>query len=503
MTSPNVAANTGRDAHGHSNLGVALLVISAAQLMLILDASIVNIALPSIRTALGFTPENLSWVVNAYTLAFGGLLLLGGRAGDILGRRRVFIAGILVFTTASFLGGFANSEGLLLAARVLQGAGAAFASPTALALIATTFPEGPPRNRAFAVYAAMSGAGAAVGLIAGGLLTDYLSWRWVFWVNIPIGLFVAFIAPRVLGESKRRPGNFDLPGAILGTVGLTSLVYGITRASTAGWGDTKTVSFITVGALMLLAFLVVESRTAEPLMPLRLFTERNRATSFGIALVVGGAILSMFFFLSLFVQGILQYSPLKAGLSFLPFTLGIVIGAGSASQLTPRLPPRMIAGPGLLIASLGVFLFSRLEHTSTYVSGLLFPMVITAIGMGLTFVTLTLTAVSKVEERDTGIASGVLNSMQQIGGSLGLALLATLAVNVTTNKVIELVGESGGNPAAGQGIAGYAPAEALTSGYSAAFLGSSIALFIMSCIVFVAMNAPKQAAPTAEAVAAA
>ncbi len=501
MTSPNV--RTGRDAHGHSNLGIALLVISAAQLMVILDASIVNIALPSIRTALGFTPENLSWVVNAYTLAFGGLLLLGGRAGDILGRRRVFIAGILIFTLASFLGGLANSESLLLAARVLQGAGAAIASPTALALIATTFPEGPPRNRAFAVYAAMSGAGAAVGLIAGGLLTDYLSWRWVFWVNVPIGLFVAFVAPRVLGESTPKPGKFDLPGAILGTVGLTSLVYGITRASTSGWSDTKTVGFIGVGALLLVTFIIVESRSAEPLMPLRLFSERNRATSYGIALVVGGAILSMFFFLSLFIQGILQYSPLKAGLAFLPFTLGIVFGAGSASQLIPRLPPRMIAAPGLLIASFGIYLFSRLEPTSTYVSGLLIPMIITAIGMGLTFVTLTLTAVSKVEERDTGIASGVLNAMQQIGGSLGLALLATLAVNVTTNKVIELVGNAGGNPAAGQGAGGYAPAEALTSGYTAAFLGSSIALFIMSFVAFIAMNGPKQEASVAVAAAAA
>lgn len=503
MTSANAPTTTGRAAHGHSHLGIALLVISAAQLMVILDATVVNIALPSIKAALGFSSGNLTWVVNAYTLAFGGLLLLGGRAGDILGRRRVFIAGILVFTFASFLGGFANSEGLLLSARVLQGAGAAFASPTALALIATTFPDGPPRNRAFAVYAAMSGAGAAVGLIAGGLLTDYASWRWVFWINVPIGLFVAFVAPRVLGESTPRPGNFDLPGAILGTIGLTSLVYGITRSATTGWGDTTTLGAISAGVLLLVIFLFVESRSDAPLMPLRLFEERNRASSFGISFIVGACILSMFYFLSLFIQIVLGYSPVKAGFAFLPFTVGIVIGAGAASQLTPRLPPRLIAGPGLLIASFGVFGFSRLEPTSTYVSGLLGPMVVTAVGMGLTFVCLTLTAVSKVEERDTGIASGVLNAMQQVGGSLGLAVLATLAARITTERITDLAPQLGEAQTSGDtGSLTTLTQSALTSGYTAAFLCAALALFVGALIAFVALNAPKQAAPAPVAVAA-
>ena len=243
--------------HGHRHLGLALLVIATAQLMVILDASIVNIALPSIQSALDFTPTNLTWVINGYTLAFGGLLLLGGRAGDLFGRRRVFIFGILLFTVASLLCGLATNEGLLIAARVLQGAGAAVASPTALSLVTTTFPEGPPRNRAFAVYAAMSGAGAAVGLIAGGLLTDYLSWRWVFFVNIPIGAFIALVAPRVLGESEPIHGRIDWLGAVTGTAGLTLLVYGITRTGTAGWSDPLTIACFAVSALIQAVFVLI------------------------------------------------------------------------------------------------------------------------------------------------------------------------------------------------------------------------------------------------------
>ena len=419
----------------HRHLGLALFVIAAAQLMVVLDASIVTIALPSIQTALHFSAANLAWVVNGYTLAFGGLLLLGGRAGDLFGRRRIFVFGILLFTGASLLGGFATTEGWLIGARILQGAGAAVASPTALSLITTTFPEGPPRNRAMAVYAAMSGAGAAVGLIAGGLLTDYVSWRWVLFVNVPIGLLVAFVAPRVLGESPRQSGRTDLPGALAGTVGLTVLVYGITRTSTSGWGDGLTVACFVVAAAVLATFVAIEARSPHALMPLRLFANRTRSGSYIVMLLVGAAMFATFYFLSLFVQQILGYSPVRAGMAFLPFTGGIVVGAGLAAQLATRFAPRLISGVGLALAVVGSVLFTRLDPTSTFLGGLLVPMLLMSLGMGLTFVPLTLTAVSGVNNDDAGIASALLNTMQQVGGSLGLAVLATLSATAADNRL--------------------------------------------------------------------
>ena len=491
------------DGHGHRHLGLALLVIASAQLMVVLDASIVNIALPSIQTALDFTPANLTWVINAYTLAFGGLLLLGGRAGDLFGRRRVFVIGILVFALASLLCGLAWSEPSLIAFRVLQGAGAAIAAPTALALVTTTFPEGPSRNRAFAVYAAMSGAGAAVGLILGGVLTE-LDWRWVFFVNVPIGLLIAWAAPRVLAESKPETGRIDYAGALIGTLGLTVLVYGITRTTKdgTGWSNPTTIGCFVAAVVLLALFILVESRHEHPIMPLRLFRDRNRSASYLVMLIVGGAMFSMFYFISLFVQGILDYSPVRAGLAFLPFTVGIVIGAGTASQLTPRLPPRVIAGVGITMAAIGLFLYSRLEVDSTYVSGLLIPMIIMSIGMGLTFVPFTLTAVSGVANHESGIASAVLNTMQQVGGSLGLAVLATVAANATSNRFsraeeiagqAQAAGQPGSNvPMPDQALLGQT-AEAMTHGYASAFLvGSGMMVFAL-ILTLVLVNAPKQA----------
>ena len=490
--------------HGHRHLGLALFVIATAQLMVVLDSSIVNIAIPSIQTALDFTPTNLTWVINAYTLAFGGLLLLGGRAGDLFGRRRVFVIGVLLFTVASLLCGLAWSEASLISFRVLQGAGAAIAAPTALALITTTFPEGPPRNRAFAVYAAMSGAGAAVGLIAGGLLTDLLGWRWVFFVNVPIGLLIAWAAPRVLGESSPKTGRIDFAGAITGTVGLTVLVYGITRAGNpaTGWGDSITLLCFAAALVLLAVFLLIESRHGQPIMPLRLFAERNRSASYLVMLIVGAALFSMFYFISLFVQGILQYSPVRAGLAFLPFTAGIVIGAGFASQLAPRQPPRVIAGVGLALSTVGLFLYTRLDAGSSYVSDLLIPMLIISIGMGLAFVSFTLTAVSGVAEHESGIASGLLNTMQQIGGSLGLAVLATIAASTTTTRFpqADAVGaqqqafarQTPGVEAPDPALLGQA-ADALTHGYATAF-GVGAAMMLASLILtLVLINAPKQA----------
>ncbi|RJK97165.1 MFS transporter [Vallicoccus soli] len=479
-------------AQAPARLGVALFVIAMAQLMIVLDASIVNIALPSIQTALDFSGANLAWVVNGYTLAFGGLLLLGGRAGDLFGRRRVFVAGILLFTVASLLGGFAQGEASLIAARVLQGAGAAIASPTALSLITTTFPEGAPRNRAMAVYAAMSGAGAAVGLIAGGLLTDYLDWRWTLWVNVPIGLAVAFVAPRVLVESERETGRIDLPGAVTGTLGLTALVYGITRAAEEGWGDGTTLALFAASALVLAAFVVIEARSPHALMPLRLFRNRNRSGSYGVMLLVGGALFSSFYFISLYLQQILGYDPIEAGLAFLPFTVGIVVGAGLASQLATRVAPRVLAGTGLALAAVGLFLYTGLEPDSSYVGGLLPSLLVTSVGMGLTFVPLTLTAVSGVAREDSGIASALLNTAQQVGGSLGLAVLATVA----TSRSDALLPQA--DVAFFQGLAtqdlalvGRA-ADALTDGYTRAFLVGSAMVVVALLLTLAAVNARRQ-----------
>ena len=418
-------------------LGLALTVISAAQLMVVLDGTIVNIALPHLQKDLGFTPDNLSWVVNAYTLAFGGLLLLGGRLGDLFGRRKVFMTGVIVFAAASLIGGIAQTEAILLGARALQGVGAALASPTALALITTTFPAGQARNRAMGVYAAMSGAGAAIGLILGGALTE-ASWRWTFFINVPIGLLVVFLAPRVLKESERGLGTLDVPGAVTGTLGLASLVYGLTHAASTSWGDAVTVGTLVAGVVLLGVFMLVESRSEHPLLPVRILQDRTRGTSFVVMLVVGAAMFSMFYFLGLYIQQVLGYSPLKAGFAFLPFSFGIVIAAQVASALMTRVDPRWISGTGAVLASAAMFGFSRLEVDSSYAAHLLPFIVVMAFGMGLVFVPMTLTAVAGVAQEDSGVASAVLNTMQQVGGSLGLATLSTVFASALADRASEL-----------------------------------------------------------------
>lgn len=435
------------------HLGWALLVISTAQLMVVLDATIVNIALPSIQKDLGFTPENLQWVLTAYTLAFGGFLLLGGRSGDLLGRRRVFTAGIWLFGLGSLAGGLAWSEPSLLVARAVQGLGAAIAAPTALSLIATEFPEGKPRNRAMGVYAAMSGAGAAIGLILGGFLTE-IDWRWVMFVNVPIALFIGLVAPRVLTETDRHPGRFDLPGAVTGTAGLALLVYGLTHVATdvaktgsAGdaWTDTTNLVYLGLAAILLVTFIVIEANSKHALMPLRIFENRNRAGAYGVMLIIGAAMFSMFFYLTQFVQNVLGYSPIKSGFAFLPVSVCIVLAAGTASQLITKVGAKPLALVGTATTSVGMFWLAQIQPDSTYVSGLLGPMIVFALGMGLTFMPLTLAAVSNVGEGDAGIASGVLNTTQQIGGSIGLALLTTVSIMVATNSAKDLA-SSGAQP---------------------------------------------------------
>ncbi len=420
------------------HLGLALLVIATAQLMVVLDATIVNVALPDIEKALGFSGTGLEWVVNAYALTFGGLLLLGGRAGDILGRRRVFIAGIILFSVASLLGGFATTQAWLLAARAVQGVGGAIIAPTALSLITTTFPEGPPRNRAMGVYAAMSIGGAAVGLMAGGLLTTYLSWRWVLFVNVPIGALVALIAPRVLVESERRPGRFDLPGAITSTLGLAALVYGLTSAATSPngvshWGDTKVIVSLTAAVVLLASFVFIESRSEHALMPLRIFRNRDRSAANLIMLCIGTAMFGMFFFLTIFVQTVWEYSALKTGIGYLPMVAAIMVMAGVSAQLVPRIGARPLLIAGSAISAGGMFWLSRINEHSTYSGGLLGPMLVTAAGLGMLFMPVTLIALNRVPERDAGLASSLPNVGQQVGGSIGLALLGTVAWTVVAN----------------------------------------------------------------------
>src|SRR3984885_6721637 len=414
------------------HLGLALVVIATAQLMVVLDATIVNVALPHVQHALGFSGTGLEWVVNAYALTFGGLLLLGGRAGDILGRRRGFIAGIILFSVASLLRGVAPTQAWLLAARALQGVGGAIVAPTALSLITTTFPEGPPRNRAMGVYAAMSIAGGAVGLIAGGLLTTYVSWRWVLFVNVPIGLVVALVAPRAFGESQRHRGRFDLPGAVTGTLGLAALVYGLSSAATTAngvshWGDTKVLASLTAAVVLLAAFLLIESRSEHALMPLRIFRNRNRSGAYLIMLCVGTALFGMFFFLTIFVQQVWGYSALKTGIAYLPMVATVMAMAGISAQLVPRIGARPLLLAGSAIATGGMFWLSRINEHSHYASGLLGPMIVTAAGMGMLFMPLTLVALSRVADRDAGLASSLLNTGQQVGGSIGLAILGTVA----------------------------------------------------------------------------
>lgn len=406
--------------------GVALTVIAACQLMVVLDATIVNIALPHIQTALAFSTTDLSWVLSAYTLTFGGLLLLGGRAGDILGRRRVFMTGILLFTLASLLGGFAQEPWQLLAARALQGVGGAIASPTSLALITTTFPEGPERNRAFGVFAAVSAGGGALGLLAGGMLTEWLDWRWVLFVNVPIGVLITVLAPLFISESERHPGRFDIAGALASTGGMASLVYGFIRASEDGWRDSLTIGSFVAALVLLALFVVIESRAPEPIIPLRMFADRNRAGTYLIMLGLAAAMFGMFFFIVQFVQNVLGFTPIQSGLGFLPVTVAIGTAAGLSQRFLPRFGPKPFMIAGSALTGSGLAWLSFIETGSSYVSGVLGPMVLFGFGMGLNFVTLTLTAVSGVAPREAGAASGLLNASQQVGGSLGLSILVTV-----------------------------------------------------------------------------
>jgi EmrB/QacA subfamily drug resistance transporter len=415
----------------------ALIVIAIAQLMVVLDASIVNIALPAMQQDLGMTDANRQWVITAYTLAFGGLLLLGGRIADYQGRKRMFIVGLIGFAAASFLGGLSTTQGMLFGARALQGVFAALLAPAALSLISVTFTESKERARAFGVFGAISGGGAAIGLVAGGLLTEYASWHWTLLVNTPVAVIAVLLAIPFVRES-RATGNtsYDIPGAITATLGLVSVVYGITKAGAEGWGATSTLSFLAIGVALLIVFIVIESKTSHPLLPLRILTNRNRGGAYLASFFIGVGLFAMFLFLTFFFQGVLGYSPLKSGLLFLPFSAGVVVSAGIASQLMPRVGPRWVTTGGFALAVLGMLMLLRLTPSSAYVGDILPSLILISLGMGLIFVPLSAVSLYAVGDRDAGVASAVLNTSQQIGGSVGVAFLNTIAASATAAYIV-------------------------------------------------------------------
>ncbi len=405
---------------------LALAILVTCQLMLILDATVMNVALPRIQAALHFSPTSLSWVITGYTLTYGGLLLLGGRAGDILGRRRMFIGGVAVFTVASLLGGLAPTAGWLIATRVLQGIGAAAAGPSTIALISTTFTDPRERLRALSLLSAVASVGFAVGLIVGGLLTQLASWRWVLFINVPFGTAAVLLAPGRVREPQRHPARLDLPGALLGTTAVAAIVYALTRAAATGWSDRLTVVLLAAGVALLIVFLVVEGRTDQPLLPLRLFADRNRAAGYLNFFAGPAAGMSMFFFLTQFLQLIRGFSALATGLAFLPLAMMMFTMSRVVPRLLPRFGPRPLALSGSLLLACGLLWLTRLTPHTGYLPVIGLTMVLLGLGMGLGFVPLTPVIMGSVPPQDAGAAGGALQTMQQLGATLGLAVLVSV-----------------------------------------------------------------------------
>jgi EmrB/QacA subfamily drug resistance transporter len=416
-----------------TNPWVVLVLICFAQFMVILDATIVNVALPSIQKDLQLSEGNLQWIVNAYTLVFGGFLLLGGRAGDLLGRKRLFLIGLVIFTGASLFDGLANSEGMLIGARSLQGLGAALISPAALSIIATTFKEGAERAKALAVWAAIAIGGSAVGLVLGGVLTQYFSWPWIFFVNVPVGIVTFALSFRLIPESRDEhvERSYDIAGAVTVTGGLMALVYAIVDAQQAGWASAKTLGFFGLAAALLVAFVVIELRTKAPLVRLSIFRIRSLLTANIAMFLAMSGMFAMFFFNTLYIQRVLGFGPLKAGVAFLPFSAGIMVSAGIASQFAPRLGVRPVAAAGFVLSTAGLILLTQLPVHGSYLTNVLPSILLSSLGMGAVFMPLTLIATTGLEDADQGLASGLFNTSQQIGGALGLAVLSTLATSKT------------------------------------------------------------------------
>jgi EmrB/QacA subfamily drug resistance transporter len=410
----------------HDRRGIALAIVLCAQLMIVLDLTVVNIALPSIAHGLHFSAPSLAWVLNAYSLTFGGLLLLGGRAGDILGRRRMFLAGIAVFTAASLAGGLATSAAWLLAARAIQGVGGAIASPAVLATIVSGFPEGRERTRALGIFTGVMMGGASLGLVLGGMITEWANWRWVLFVNVPIGIAVLLAAPRVLPESARQPGRFDLAGAVTSTAGMSALVYAFIHAASSGWTNRLTVVAFGVAVALLVAFVMNEARSPQPITPLRLFADRSRSASYVARLLLVAGMFGMFFFLTQYVQEILRFSPLRAGIAFVPMTGALFAVSRLAPRLIGRFGPKTPMVAGLVPVVGGMTWLTQISPGTTYVPGILGPMLLLGLGMGITFVPLTTASLAGVRPEDSGAASSMVNVTQQVGGALGLAILVTV-----------------------------------------------------------------------------
>ena len=438
---------------------LALVLLCSAQFVVVLDASIVNVALPSIGSALDFSQENLPWVVNAYVLTFGGFLLLGGRTADLLGRRRVFMSGLLLVAVASLAAGFAVTEGQLIAARAAQGLGAAIISPAALSIVTTIFSDGAERNKALGVWGAVAGSGGAAGVLLGGILTDGLGWEWVLWVNVPVALIALALTPGLIAESRAEAETraFDVAGAVTVTAALSILVYAVVDATDKGWGSARTLGLIALSLILLAAFVAIELRARKPLVPFSIFRIRTLTGANVVGVLVGASLFSMFFFISLYMQQVLGYSAIHAGLSYLPLALTIIFSAAIGSQLVTKFGYKPVLAVGLLFIVAGLLWFSRVSVGGGFTTDILGPSLLAAAGLGFSFVTTTIAAVSGVEEHESGLASGLINTSQQVGGALGLAVLSTIATSRSENLL-----ESG-----------TALPQALTDGFQIAFLGGA------------------------------
>jgi EmrB/QacA subfamily drug resistance transporter len=439
---------------------LALILLCSAQFVVVLDASIVNVALPTIGKALDFSQENLPWVVNAYVLTFGGFLLLGGRCADLIGRRKVFMAGLLLVAVASLAAGFSATEGQLIVARAAQGLGAAIISPAALSIVTTTFSDGSERNKALGVWGAVAGSGGAAGVLLGGILTDGLGWEWVLWVNVPVSLIAFALSPRLLAETRADSEEraFDVAGAVTVTAALSILVYALVDANSAGWGSTQTIGLIALSVVLMAAFVAIELRAAKPLVPFSIFRIRTLTGANVVGLLVGASLFSMFFFISLYMQQVLGYSAIHAGLSYLPLALVIMASAGIASQLVTKLGYKPVLAAGLLFIVIGLAWFSQISVGGSFLADILGPSLFAAAGLGFAFVTTTIAAVSGVDENEAGLASGLINTSQQVGGALGLAVLSAVAISATSDAT----------------STGSGQLSALTEGFQAAFLGGAV-----------------------------
>src|SRR4051795_9895677 len=443
------------------NSNAVLAVVAVAQFMVILDSTVVNVALPTVQRALGFSEQSLSWILNAYTLMFGGFLLLGGRAADRLGRRRLVVAGIALFSGASLICGLSQSEGMLLVARGAQGLGGAMVSPAALSIILTTFAEGTERNRALGIWGAIAGAGGAVGVLLGGVIVQAISWRWVFFINVPIGACVLALTARIVPESRSEAAakrGYDLGGAVAITLGMIALVFTLIKADSWGWGSGKTIAGFAIAALLIAAFVTIEQRHPDPLVPLRIFSNRSLAASDVTMLLVAAGLFGMFFFCTLYLQQVLGFSALKTGLSYLPFSLTLIAASAGASRVVDRFGPKPVLVTGLLITTAGFLVLTRASGHGDYGSHVLPALVIIGIGLGMSFVPITIAATTGVAPEDSGLASGLLNTTQQVGGSLGLAILST----VSTTRVADAL--HSGTPALA----------ALTHGFKGAFTVAAV-----------------------------